>query len=138
MKKNIFISAGEASGDLHAAELATELIKLSPDCEFYGLGGDKLSALGADIQFHVSDLSTMGFAEVIMKLPFFRRVFSTISKSLEDNPPDAAILIDYPGMSLRSLRFARSIISRACSTVAAIGFSTNRCLPAPKISSAHL
>ncbi len=101
MKKSIFISAGEASGDLHGAGLATELIKLCPDCEFRGLGGDNLKSLGADIQFHVSDISTMGFAEVISKLPFFRHVFRTISKSLENNPPDAAILIDYPGMNFK-------------------------------------
>ncbi len=101
MKKRIFISAGEASGDLHAAGLADELIRLNPACEFYGLGGDNLKTLGADIRFHVSDLSTMGFAEVIKKLPFFKNVFRTISKSLAGNPPDAAILIDYPGMNFK-------------------------------------
>ena len=101
MKKRVFISSGEASGDLHAAGLISELKKLNPDLDFWGLGGDRLASQGVEILFHISRLSTMGFAEVVRRLPFFRRVFKAVIRRFESERPDAAILVDYPGMNFR-------------------------------------
>jgi len=99
--KRIFISAGEISGDLHAAGLVGELKKLLPDLSFWGLGGDRLKAEGIDELYHVDQLSTMGFVEIIRKLPYFRRVVHEVNGRLSDNPPDAAVLVDYPGMNFK-------------------------------------
>lgn len=101
MNRKVFISAGEASGDLHLAGLVSELKKLDPGIDFRGLGGDRLIATGASIDFHVSDLAAMGFTEVLRKYPFFRKVLRAISDQFESDPPDAAILVDYPGMNFR-------------------------------------
>jgi lipid-A-disaccharide synthase len=99
--KKIFISAGEASGDLHAAGLIAELRKLHPDISLWGLGGDRMRSEGVETHYDISDLSTMGLAEVVRKLPFFRRVLKTVKGRLDENRPDAAILVDYPGMNFK-------------------------------------
>ncbi len=101
MKRKLFVSAGEASGDLHAAGLVSELNKLNPDITAWGLGGDRLQSEGVEILHHTSSLSTMGFAEVVRKLPFFRRVITDVTHRFASDAPDAAILVDYPGMNFK-------------------------------------
>ena len=101
MTKKIFISAGEASGDMHAAGLIAELRKLHPDISLWGLGGSRMRSEGVETLYDISDLSTMGFTEVVCKLPFFRRVLKTVSNRFDKDKPDAAILIDYPGMNFK-------------------------------------
>ena len=65
----IFISAGEASGDLHAAALTREILSLAPDAEVFGMGGDALRSAGGEVIFDYKDNSVMGFVEVLRKLP---------------------------------------------------------------------
>ena len=57
----IFISAGEASGDLHAAALTREILSLAPDAEVFGMGGDALRSAGGEVIFDYKDNSVMGF-----------------------------------------------------------------------------
>ncbi len=101
MRKEIFISAGEASGDLHAAGLLSELRTLQPDISAWGLGGSRMRSQGAETHYDISELAAMGFAEVVRKLPFFRAVFKTVTDRFDEDAPDAAILVDYPGMNFR-------------------------------------
>lgn len=96
-----FIIAGEASGDVHGANLAKELIKLYPEASFYGTGGINLQSLGQKQYFTDRDMAIIGFVEVFKKLPFIFKMFSTIEKAIVEEKPDAVILIDYPGFNLR-------------------------------------
>ena len=96
-----FIIAGEASGDVHGANLAKELLKLYPEASFYGTGGVNLKALGQKQYFTDRDMAIIGFVEVFKKLPFIFKMFSTIEKAIVAEKPDAVILIDYPGFNLR-------------------------------------
>lgn len=96
-----FIIAGEASGDVHGANLAKELLKLYPEASFYGTGGVNLKALGQKQYFTDRDMAIIGFVEVFKKLPFIFKMFSTIEKAIVEEKPDAVILIDYPGFNLR-------------------------------------
>lgn len=96
-----FIIAGEASGDVHGANLAKELLKLYPEASFYGTGGVNLKALGQKQYFTDRDMAIIGFIEVFKKLPFIFKMFSTIEKAIVEEKPDAVILIDYPGFNLR-------------------------------------
>ena len=96
-----FIIAGEASGDVHGANLAKELLKLYPKASFYGTGGVNLKALGQKQYFTDRDMAIIGFIEVFKKLPFIFKMFSTIEKAIVEEKPDAVILIDYPGFNLR-------------------------------------
>ena len=96
-----FIIAGEASGDVHGANLAKELLKLYPEASFCGTGGVNLKALGQKQYFTDRDMAIIGFVEVFKKLPFIFKMFSTIEKAIVEEKPDAVILIDYPGLNLR-------------------------------------
>ncbi|HEQ99414.1 MAG TPA: lipid-A-disaccharide synthase [candidate division Zixibacteria bacterium] len=105
-QKRIFISAGESSGDFHAAGLVRELLNLNTDLQIEGLGGDNLSKLGVKLLYHTRDLAAMGFWEVIKKLSFFMDVRNDCHKLLMDKKPDLVILVDYPGFNLRLARDA--------------------------------
>lgn len=100
---SIFISAGEHSGDMHASELMKQLKTQLADCEvtFSGLGGDKMSAVGLKPLFHVMDLATVGFTDVIKKYGFFKNAIKSSAEYIKQNNPDVVILVDYPGFNIR-------------------------------------
>ena len=60
----IFLSAGEASGDIHGASLAREIKKLSPEVELLGLGGDEMQAEGVRLVRNYKDYNVMGVAHI--------------------------------------------------------------------------
>jgi lipid-A-disaccharide synthase len=101
-----YVIAGEASGDLHAANLIHELKKLDPDAVFRGWGGDRMQAEGVELVRHYRDLAFMGFAEVILNLRTILRNIRTCKDDLLHWKPDVVILVDYPGFNLRIARFA--------------------------------
>lgn len=98
-----FLSAGEASGDLHAAQLITELRKCDPDAAFSFLGGDMISQAAGDVApvIHYQQMAYMGFSEVIRHLPGVIRNMRTARRALETQRPDALILVDYPSFNLK-------------------------------------
>jgi len=65
----ILISAGEASGDIHAAAVTAALKRIDSTTEVFGMGGDELRAAGGEVLFDIKDHGVMGFVEVIKKLP---------------------------------------------------------------------
>ncbi len=107
MATRLFVSAGEASGDRHAAGLIRALRRRVGDLEVRGLGGDELRAAGAELLAHTDDLSVLGFAEVIRRLPFFRRLMRRALREIDDWRPDLVLPVDYPGFNLRLARAAR-------------------------------
>jgi lipid-A-disaccharide synthase len=104
----IAVVAGEPSGDMHAASLLRELLRLKPDLECFGLGGDQLSHLGMENLYHVRDLAVMGFSELVGKLMFFRRVMRAVRREILARRPAVLLLVDYPGFNLRLASWARS------------------------------
>jgi lipid-A-disaccharide synthase len=100
-KLSFLIVAGEASGDLHGAGVVCELKRLMPHADIFGIGGDKMSAAGMELLFHICDMAVVGFTEVVRHLPFLRRVMHTLEKEVARRRPTVAILIDYPGFNLR-------------------------------------
>ena len=68
---------------------------------FWGLGGDRMVNEGLEALYHVKDLSVTGFVEVLKHLSFFREVMAAILRRCREEPPEAAILLDYPGFNLR-------------------------------------
>jgi lipid-A-disaccharide synthase len=99
--KNILIVAGEASGDLHAADLVKEIKLLAPQAKFFGLGGKKMQQEGVDISFDMTELAVVGIFEILKHLKIFRKIFKDLLKRVDANAPDLAILVDYPGFNLR-------------------------------------
>jgi lipid-A-disaccharide synthase len=99
--KKILIVAGEASGDLHAANLVKSIKELYPNLTFFGLGGKKLKAEGLDLYHDLTGLAVVGFFEVLKNLKVFRKIFVNLLKKIDKKRPDLAILVDYPGFNLR-------------------------------------
>ena len=104
-----YIIAGEASGDLHGANLMKELFKKDPQANIRFWGGDLMQATGGTLVKHYRDLAFMGFAEVVANL---RTIFRNIKLCKEDIlafKPDAIIFIDYPGFNMRIAKWAKGL-----------------------------
>ena len=102
-----YIIAGEASGDVHAANLIKSIKSKTPDAEFRGWGGDRMANEGCEITKHYNELAFMGFWEVFTHLNKILRNFSICKKEIIAYQPDAIIFVDYPGFNLRMADFAK-------------------------------
>ncbi|HLP13974.1 MAG TPA: lipid-A-disaccharide synthase [Flavobacteriales bacterium] len=97
----LYIIAGEASGDLHAANFVKELKLIDSTIELRGWGGDLMEQAGVKVVKHYRDLAFMGFIEVVKNL---RTIFKNLKACVEDIEafkPDAVFMVDYPGFNLR-------------------------------------
>ncbi len=101
MPKKIMIVAGEASGDLHGANLVKALRQFSPDLEILGIGGKKMKEAGVRILFDIDRLAIVGFADVLFRFRELRRIFLGAGRIINTEELAALILIDYPGFNLR-------------------------------------
>lgn len=94
------IVAGEASGDLLAADLIKALKVHYPDAEFYGIAGPKMMAQGCQSLYAMERLSVMGLAEVLGRYRELRTIQRELIHTFCDNPPDAFIGVDAPDFNL--------------------------------------
>ncbi len=95
------IIAGEKSGEEHALSFLPELVKLCPDTKFFGVGGDDMEKLGVELLYHLKDFSSMGFSEVIGKIPFYFKALSKLEKEVVKRGTQTAIVIDFQDFNLR-------------------------------------
>lgn len=102
-----YIIAGEASGDLHAANLMKALKKTDPEAEFRFWGGDLMQQEGGTLVKHYRELAFMGFAEVLLNLRTILANISFCKKDISRYRPDVIIFVDYPGFNLRIAKWAR-------------------------------
>lgn len=102
----ILISAGEASGDIHAAAVTAAIKKLEPDAEVFGMGGDALRNAGGEVLFDIKEHGVMGFAEIIFKLPALFRLRNNFVKVMEERKPDCLVVVDYPGFNMKIAKIA--------------------------------
>lgn len=102
----VFISAGEPSGDLHGAAVASALLRRWPDARLLGLAGPRMQAVGVEPIAEFDRLAVMGFVEVVRHLPFFAGLLRRSARSLQAEAVDLVIPIDYPGFNLRLARRA--------------------------------
>ncbi|MGC2743677.1 MAG: lipid-A-disaccharide synthase [Candidatus Angelobacter sp.] len=121
---NFLFSAGEASGDTYGAQLIEALRGLAPPpaspfedtqdrrvpgaptsgSNFFGMGGEKMRACGAELLVHAHEVAVVGLVEVLTHLPGIRRRFKHLVAEAARRKPDAAILIDFPDFNLRLAR----------------------------------
>ena len=104
----IFFSAGEPSGDQHAARLIRELQARQPGFVAEGFGGPSMRDAGCDLQFELTDLAVMGFLRVVPLLAKFRRLVKQAEAHFDANPPDAVVLVDFPGFNWWIARAAKT------------------------------
>src|SRR6266852_3186702 len=99
----LLLSAGEASGDMYAARLATAL-KQRANLEIFGMGGPQMRAAGVDIVTDYSEVSVVGITEILSHLPSLIRAMRHLVAEGERRNPALAILTDFPGFHLRLAR----------------------------------
>lgn len=104
---HIFLSTGEPSGDLHAANLIRALRKRLPDAQFVGYGGPNMARAGARVLYPLVDLAVMWFLRVLLKLPTFIGLVNRAHTYFRTERPDALVLIDYPGFNWAMARRAK-------------------------------
>ena len=102
-----YIIAGEASGDLHGANLMKALYEKEPSANIRFWGGDLMQNVGGTMVKHYRELAFMGFAEVIMNLKTILNNIKFCKKDIEQFQPDVIIFIDYPGFNMRIAKWAK-------------------------------
>ena len=107
-----FLIAGEASGDLHAANLMAALCKKDPQALFVGLGGDKMRAHGCHLYVDYREMAYMGFVAVFQNLGKIKRNFQTAQQALLQEQPDVLILIDYPSFNLKIAKYCKKYLPK--------------------------
>ncbi|WP_172917191.1 lipid-A-disaccharide synthase [Capnocytophaga canis] len=102
-----YIIAGEASGDLHGANLMKALIAKDSSADIRFWGGDKMKSVAGTLVKHYRDLAFMGFWEVITNLKTILKNIAFCKKDIQDFQPDVLIFIDYPGFNMRIATWAK-------------------------------
>jgi lipid-A-disaccharide synthase len=103
-----YLVAGEASGDLHGANLMKALKQRDKEAEFRFFGGDKMAAEGGKIAKHITEMAFMGFIEVVSNLNTIKKNMTFCKADILAWRPDVLVLIDFPGFNLRIAEFAKA------------------------------
>jgi lipid-A-disaccharide synthase len=108
MPTNLFISAGEASGEHYGALLIAALQDRLKDSalatSFFGMGGERMKAAGLECVVRSEEMAVMGLTEVIVHLPRIWREYRKLKQAVRDRPPSVAVLIDFPEIHFRLAR----------------------------------
>jgi lipid-A-disaccharide synthase len=105
----IFISAGEVSGDQHAAALLTEVRRLRPDVSAWGVGGPRLADAGQRQVAGIEQLSLVGITEVLPKLGSILALLRRLGRELARRRPAVVLLVDAPDFNLRLAKAAHAL-----------------------------
>ncbi|MFP4204084.1 MAG: lipid-A-disaccharide synthase [Opitutales bacterium] len=98
---DLLIIAGEYSGDEHASALLSDLMRLRPELNVACLGGPNLEAAGAQLLYDLTEVSIVGFVEVVRHYRFFKKLFEHTLDWIERYRPAEICFVDYPGFNLR-------------------------------------
>lgn len=105
----IMVSAGEASGDQHAAHALHALKAQGIDFDAFGMGADNLEAAGMSIDVDCRELAVIGLVEVLKNLPaLYKRLFHLV-KLIKERKPDLILLVDYPEFNLKLAWWVRKL-----------------------------
>lgn len=101
--------AGEYSGDAHGGALLRDLARHVPGLAVSGIGGPAMTSAGLKPLYPFSALQVHGLVEILRHLPRLYRLLWALERRLRENPPDALLLIDYPGFNLKLARSAKAL-----------------------------
>lgn len=105
----IMMSAGEASGDMHAAAVAAEIKKENPQVDIFGMGGKNMREAGVRIVYDIEHLGIIGFVEVLKHLPLFLKLIKFLKETMINEKPDVLVCIDYPGLNMKIAHAAKEM-----------------------------
>jgi lipid-A-disaccharide synthase len=106
-KNNIFIIAGESSGDMHSASLIREIKKLNPQTLFTGIGGTEMEKENVKLLIRMNDINFMGFSAVVLNLKTIKAALNKCEEFIKSSNPEIVILVDYPGFNLKLISSIR-------------------------------
>lgn len=104
---HFFFSAGEPSGDQHAAHLLHALQKRIPEARFSGFGGPHLEQAGAEVLYPLTGMAVMGITAVLPLIKKFYDIAQQGRRFIEEQRPDAVILVDFPGFNWHIAKYAK-------------------------------
>ncbi|MFQ5519543.1 MAG: lipid-A-disaccharide synthase [Mariprofundus sp.] len=104
-----FISAGETSGDLHAATVVAELKLRFPDADIAGIAGQQMQLQGCRPLHHMHELNVMGITDVLRSLPRIRGIEKSVLGWCAEQRPDVAVLVDFSSFHMRLGRKLREL-----------------------------
>jgi lipid-A-disaccharide synthase len=107
--KKVLIIAGEASGDLHGANLVRELQRQDASIAFFGVGSRQMREAGVTLLADAAQISVVGATEVLTHLGAITGVYTALRRFLREERPDLLVLIDFPDFNILVGRYARSI-----------------------------
>jgi len=105
----VMVIAGEHSGDLHGAGLASALFSKCPGLEVFGAGGARMASAGVEVLVDMTADAVVGVTEVMKDLKKFMNAFSLLKAELKARRPDAVVLIDFPDFNIRMGRVAKAL-----------------------------
>lgn len=103
------IVTGEASGDLHGANLVRAMLKRNPLLSFTGMGGSEMATAGVNLLCDAGKVSVVGVAEVVSRLPDIFKAQHILKKQLACSQPDLLIIIDLPDFNLMLAKKAKQL-----------------------------
>ena len=106
---SVLIVAGEASGDLHASKLVSELAAACGEVRVFGVGGDRMRDAGVEILHHSDEFAVTGLVEVVAHIPRLRRAMGALVSEARARDAKLAILVDYPGFNLILARRLKAV-----------------------------
>lgn len=109
-----YLVAGEASGDLHGANLMKALKHQDAHAGFRYYGGEKMQAEGGELRKHYAEMAFMGFTEVLLNLRTILKNMKACKADIMAYRPDVLILIDFPGFNLKIAEFASQNGIKVC------------------------
>lgn len=105
----VMFSAGESSGEQHAANMFLELKKQCPDIKGIGMGGAKMAQAGIDIRYDSANIAVIGVIEVLKHYGEIRRALTTMKQLLAEQRPDLLVCVDYKEFNFKLARYAKRI-----------------------------
>ena len=107
--KKIMIMSGEASGDLHGANLARAIWKQDPAIAIYGVGSRQMRDAGVRMLADASEISVVGITAVLTHIRAIYRVYASLKRFLKHERPDLLVLIDFPDFNIMLGKAARKL-----------------------------
>ena len=105
----VMFSAGEASGDTHAASVANALREIDPSVEMFGMGGTLMERAGVRIVYDIKNLGVIGIVEIVKSLPKFFKLRTYLKRVMMKEKPDILVCVDYPGFNMKLAAVAHEL-----------------------------